>query len=66
MKKRNEVTSPRIAKIAGRVLQVLKDVRLPAKKALICYSEKGMTYVMDIGELKALCASALTQAEGKK
>lgn len=57
MTKRNERTSARVARIAGRVLAYCKDAK-PSWVAFD-YGNTAVTY----GELRALAASALTQAE---
>lgn len=69
MKKKNaEVTGKKVASIAGRILK-LDDRKLLLSGSVWCWEKVGNTYkIRDIGtlgELKALAASALTQAEDK-
>ena len=58
-----ERTSKRVAQIAGRVLASLKDDRT----IQAIYGHGGFidAYICTVGELKALAASALTQAVDK-
>lgn len=61
-KKRTEVTSARIAKIAGRMVRL----KAPSQKLLFYFEESILQPThFTIGDLKALAASALTQATDK-
>lgn len=58
--KRNEQTSPEVAKIAA---QVLKRLELAEDEAIVAAAFKK---ICTIGQLKKLAASALTQTRDKK
>lgn len=60
---KNEKTSKRVAKIAGRILETLKTFKtIPNTEKVIA----GDVQIGTVGEIKALAASALTQAADKK
>lgn len=60
---RNERTSARVARIAGRILQDLKDV--PDSSIVWIAGPQGSAKFR-AGDLKALSASALTQTKDRK
>ena len=57
----NEKTSKKVASIAGRLLRMAESSGFP--DGAVCARVGRMTVTID--ELKALCASALTQAPDK-
>jgi len=60
---KNEKTSPVVAKIAGRILKNLNGA--PDKDLVIALCPPPLS-LCTVAELKALAASALTQAADKK
>ncbi len=57
---KNEKTGKRVAKIAGKILD---DLKLCSAKTVYCGDDFA---ICTVAELKALAASALTQAPDKK
>ena len=61
---RNERTSARVARIAGRILESLEGV--PDDRTVLYNTNTGTMFRLSVGDLKALAASSLTQAPDRK
>ncbi len=62
-KVRNEVTGTRVSKIAGRILQYVEAY---SGIAGVYAADQGDLFVIgSVGELKAICASCLTQSKDR-
>lgn len=64
MKARNERTSARVARIAGRILKNLADT--PGTFTVWYENFNGELFRVSASDLKALSASALTQTKDRK
>lgn len=60
---KDEKTSKRAAKIAGRILEIFREHKLPASAEV--YAEDSIK-IGTVGDIRALAGSALTQTEDKK
>lgn len=61
---KNERTSKRVASIAGRILEIFREYELPASAEV--YVSACGEKIGTVGDIRALAASALTQAPAKK
>lgn len=61
---RNERTSARVARIAGRILESLEGI--PDYQTVLYNTNTGTIFRLRVDDLKALAASALTQTKDRK